>query len=114
MDLKTTISNHLKSLTSIQYSSIEGSMEQLNSTVKVIRSYQDYYIKVSESYKKNHESINHKIASKLTVIKIALLKSKNEQRLFLSTGKLKHKNNYADSLQKVIEELKELQVIIEK
>jgi hypothetical protein len=56
MDLRTTISNYLKSLTSIQSSSIEGSVEQLNTIIESIRGNQNYYIKGSESYKRNHEN----------------------------------------------------------
>jgi len=112
-NLLPIIRNHLKNLSGIQTSSIESSMEKLNLIIESVRGHQNYYIKLTEGYHHKNDSLNTIIASKLTKIKVLLLKSKNEQRLYLSTGKLKHENKFAETLQILIEELKEFQSILE-
>ena len=93
--------------------SSKNSYLEFNKIIKSIRAHQDYYIKITEGFENNKESLNSIIASKLTKIKIQLLKTKNEQRLYLKTGDSRHKSKFTEYLKVVITELNELSIILE-
>lgn len=110
--LKIIVLNHLKNLKSIQSTILENSSEQLSLIIKSIRSHQNYYIKLTESYEIKNDNLNSEIGSKLTKIKIHLLKTNNELRLFLLQKKDKNKTNFNQNLATAIKQLEDLSQIL--